>query len=95
MSFSKSVETLAGEIPENTQTSPYMAPPVESFPVSQLEQRVQITADGRRRKGQAIKLKNCELLEMAQYKCKLGQDSKVNVRDAIIICKEFARLFRR
>lgn len=72
-----------------------MAPPVESFPVSQLEQRVQISTDGRRRKGQAIKLKDCELLEMAQYKCKLDQDAKPKVKDAMIICKEFARLFRR
>lgn len=89
------METLAGEFSENTQASPDMAPPVESFPVSQLEQRVQITADGRRRKGPAIELKNCELLEMAQYRCGLDQGSELNVKGAMIICKEFARVFRR
>lgn len=69
-----------------------MTPPVESFPASQLKQRVESTADGRRQKGQMVDLRNCELLEMVQYSCKLLKDPG---REAMISCKPIMRLFRR
>lgn len=69
-----------------------MTPPVESFPASQLKQRVESTAEGRRQKGQMVDLRNCELLEMVQYSCKLRKDSG---KEAMISCKPMMRLFRR
>lgn len=69
-----------------------MTPPVESFPASQLKQRVESTADGRRQKGQMVDLRNCELLEMVQYSCRLCRDPG---REAMISCKPIMRLFRR
>lgn len=69
-----------------------MTPPVESFPASQLRQRVESTTDGRRQKGQMVDLRNCELLEMVQYSCKLRRDPG---REAMISCKPIMRLFRR
>lgn len=72
-----------------------MAPPVESFPASELEHRIQIKTNGRRRKGPAIQLKDCELFEMVQYSCGLDKDPRVSAKDAIIICKPIVKLFRR
>lgn len=69
-----------------------MTPPVESFPASQLQQRVESMADGRRQKGQMVDLRNCELLEMVQYSCRLCRDPG---RESMISCKPIMRLFRR
>lgn len=69
-----------------------MTPPVESFPASQLKQRVESTADGRSQKGQIVDLRNCELLEMVQYSCRLRRDPG---GEAMISCKPIMRLFRR
>lgn len=69
-----------------------MTPPVESFPASQLKQRVESTADGRRQKGEMVDLRDCELLEMVQYSCKLRRDPG---GEAMISCKPIMRLFRR
>lgn len=69
-----------------------MTPPVESFPASQLKQRVQLTTDGRRQKGQMVGLRNCELLELVQYSCRLD---RYPGRESMISCKPIMRLFRR
>ena len=68
-----------------------MAPPTEAFPASQLPYRVQITAQGKRRKGEAVDLKKCELLELVQYSCRVedkrpGQPAR---------CYPIVRLFRK
>ena len=70
-----------------------MAPPVEAFPVSELEDRINVQLNGRRRKGGDIDLRKCELLELVQYEC----DLKVSEKDRrpIIQCIPVVKLFRR
>ncbi|KAL8668621.1 MAG: hypothetical protein Q9168_006762 [Polycauliona sp. 1 TL-2023] len=67
-----------------------MAPPIETFPASQLPYRVQVAANGKRRKGKEIKLNECELMEMVQYSCWLEGEKMDN-----ITCKPIVKLFRR
>ena len=68
-----------------------MAPPTEAFPASELPYRVQITAQGKRRKGGDIDLRKCELLELVQYDCRVDQrQAKAPVK-----CYPIVRLFRR
>ena len=71
-----------------------MSPPVETFPASELAQRVQLTLQGRRRKGREIVLSDCELREMVQYSCHLEEDSE-KPRTAIVKCEPIVRLFRK
>lgn len=67
-----------------------MPPPVETFTASQLPFRVQATASGKRRKGEEIRLEECELLEMVQYSCWLEDKRK-----DVIKCKPIVKLFRK
>ncbi len=67
-----------------------MAPPVEIFPASQLPFRIQVGANGKRRKGEEIKLEDCELLEMVQYSCWLE-----GKRMDVIKCRPIVKLFRK
>ena len=70
-----------------------MAPPIEAFPVSELEQRVNIQSNGRRKKGGDIDLRKCELLELVQYECGLKGSEKDP--QAVIECAPVMKLFRR
>ena len=70
-----------------------MAPPIEAFPVSELEERVNIQLNGRRKKGEDIDLRKCELLELVQYECGLRGNEKD--RRAVIQCAPVVKLFRR
>ena len=70
-----------------------MAPPIEAFPVSDLEKRVNDQANGRRKKGGDIDICKCELLELVQYECGLKGDEKD--RQAVIQCAPMVKLFRR
>lgn len=70
-----------------------MAPPIEAFPVSELEDRVNIQSNGRRRKGGDIDLRKCELLELLQYECRLKGSKKD--RQSVIQCAPVIKLFRR
>lgn len=70
-----------------------MAPPIEEFPVSELEQRINVQPNGRRRKGGDIDLGKCELLELAQYRCNVK--GKEKGQRSIIQCKPVVKLFRR
>ncbi len=70
-----------------------MAPPIEAFPVSELEERVNIQLNGRRKKGGDIDLRKCELLELVQYECGLRGNEKD--RRAVIQCAPVVKLFRR
>ena len=77
-----------------------MAPPVESFPVSELAARVQRSTkarQGKQHKGaEVVDLKKCELLEMVQYSCQLApSDEAVASSSKIIRCKPVVKLFRR
>ena len=70
-----------------------MAPPVETFPASELAYRVNILPNGKRRKGGDIDLSKCELLEFVQYSCGLRGNQKS--RQAVIQCEPVVKLFRR
>ena len=70
-----------------------MAPPVEAFPVSELEDRINVQLNGRRRKGGDIDLRKCELLELVQYECVPKRTEKE--RRSIIQCEPVVKLFRR
>ncbi len=70
-----------------------MAPPIEAFPVSELEERVNIQLNGRRKKGEDIDLRKCKLLELVQYECGLRGNEKD--RRAVIQCAPVVKLFRR
>lgn len=71
-----------------------MSPPVETFPASQLAQRIQLTPQGRRKKGREVKLDDCELLEMVQYSCHIEEHPE-RLRTAIVKCEPIVRLFRK
>lgn len=64
-----------------------MGPPIEGFPASELETRVNMLPNGRRRKGGDIEISKGELLELVQYSC----EPKGNV----IQCQQIVKLFRR
>ena len=70
-----------------------MAPPIEAFPVSELEKRVNVQSNGRRKKGGDIDLRKCELLELVQYECGLRGSEKD--RRSVIQCAPVVKLFRR
>ena len=70
-----------------------MAPPIEAFPISELEDRINVQPNGRRRKGEDIDLRKCELLELVQYECRLKGSEKD--RRSIIQCAPMVKLFRR
>lgn len=70
-----------------------MAPPVDVFPASELAERVQLTAQHRRRKP-PVDLKKCELLEMIQYDCRVDEGPGSGGRGKVL-CTPIERLFRR
>ncbi|KAM0799040.1 hypothetical protein BDR22DRAFT_890862 [Usnea florida] len=78
-----------------------MSPPVEAFPVSELEDRVNVQPNGRRRKGGDIDLRKCELLELVQYECGFVTDQravmsyKLRRQQPIVRCTPIVKLFRR
>jgi Mitochondrial export protein Som1 len=69
-----------------------MAPPVESWSATELPDRVQVTAEGRRRKDQ-IELSRCELMQMVQYECFVADGGRRP--GAPVVCRPIERLFRR
>ena len=65
---------------------PSMAPTPEAFLPADLTTRVQITAEGKRRKT-AVDLEKCSLRKLVQYNCDMnGED---------IVCVPIQRWFRR
>lgn len=71
---------------------PVMAPPVATFPASDLPLAAQSNLRGRKRKGFDGDLKACELLEMLQYNCGVEEPGK---RDSVVRCWPVVKLFRR
>ncbi|KAM0484565.1 hypothetical protein ACHAPX_001991 [Trichoderma viride] len=76
-----------------------MTPPCRSFPASELPERIQQDASGRRRKvegagsvSRKIDLSACEILQMLQYKCDVERPLS---RDSPVRCYAVDRLFRR
>ena len=70
-----------------------MPPPALVFPASQLPDRVHTLPNGKRRKGEPIDLKKCELIEFVNYSCYLKEDAKGRL--AIIHCEPLVKLFRK
>jgi len=69
-----------------------MAPPVETFHPSRLQQHVQYQANGKVCKT-PVDLKQCALKELIQYECDLNgpkQDPRSKV-----VCEPVLRLFRQ
>ena len=69
-----------------------MTPPIESFPASELEYRIQMTAQGRRRKRD-VDLAKCKLRELVQYAC--HPEESESSEQPVIHCKQIVRLFRQ
>jgi len=69
-----------------------MTPPIESWPVRELEQRIRGNAKRDWRKGFDGDLKKCELLELLQYECKVEKPER---RNSLVRCWPVERLFRR
>lgn len=69
-----------------------MAPIVEAFPPSRLQQHVQYKPDGKAQKP-PVDLKQCELKEMIQYECEL-RGPKKDPRSKVV-CEPLLRLFRQ
>lgn len=68
-----------------------MAPLVPVFPVTSLPDRVNIVSKNfqeKRRKGPAVELEKCQLMEMVQYACNLSVTGQP-------VCTPVVRLFRR
>lgn len=69
-----------------------MAPLIEAFPPSKLEQHVQRKTNGKAHKP-PIELKECELKEMVQYFCDL--DGPKEDPRSKVVCEPVLRLFRK
>ncbi|KAL3496732.1 hypothetical protein BJX62DRAFT_231936 [Aspergillus germanicus] len=74
-----------------------MAPLVPFFSAGALPDHVNIVTknfqEEKRRKGGAIELEKCKLLEMVQYSCNPPQDGIP--QPGVVVCKPVVRLFRR
>ncbi|KAF2175680.1 hypothetical protein K469DRAFT_609889 [Zopfia rhizophila CBS 207.26] len=69
-----------------------MAPPLEQFHASQLPVRINTLLNGKPRRP-PIKLEECPLMEMVQYKCNIKK-SDLPERP-VILCEPVVRLFRK
>lgn len=74
--------------PVTSQLRHDVGPPVHSFPVSELEERVNINEKGKKRKD-PVNLEECKLMQMVQYDCKVEKKMKE------VECRPLLRLFRR
>lgn len=70
-----------------------MAPELESFHCSELLEHIHTLPNGKRRKGPAINLNDCELMELVQYECRLK--GKPKSAESVIQCFPLTKLFRR
>jgi len=69
-----------------------MTPPVEVWSAEELEVRALVGVNGMKRKDFDGKLKNCELLELLQYNCRVDEPKR---KDSEVRCWPVERLFRR
>lgn len=69
-----------------------MAPPIYSWPASELPDHTRVNVKDEFRKGFDGDLKACELLEMLQYRCEVENPG---MRNSPTRCWPVARLFRR
>lgn len=84
---------VCGELDSHSVT---MAPLVHVFSAENLPDHVntiQRNFQEKRRKGPAVNLKECQLLEMVQYSCNPPQEEVP--QPGVITCEPLVRLFRR
>lgn len=84
---------VCGELESHSVT---MAPLVHVFSAENLPDHVntiQRNFQEKRRKGPAVNLKECQLLEMVQYSCNPPQEEVP--QPGVITCEPLVRLFRR
>ena len=62
--------------------------PVEAFPTRELEERINVLPNGKARYP-PIKLSDCELMKLTQYKCHPEPKTRQ------VVCKPFMRIFRK
>ncbi|KAF2824886.1 hypothetical protein CC86DRAFT_446960 [Ophiobolus disseminans] len=70
-----------------------MPPPLPLYTLDALEPQVNVLPNGKARKP-AIKLSDCTLKELVQYKCNLSI-SETKGQAPIILCEPFVRLLRQ
>lgn len=73
-----------------------MAPVVKTIPVESIPDHVNIVRrnfQDKRRKGNAVDLKECPLLEMTQYCC--NPPHQGIPEPGVVVCNPIVRLFRR
>ncbi|KAF3390328.1 hypothetical protein F1880_009409 [Penicillium rolfsii] len=81
---------------QNSPNSSVMAPLCQVFHAEELPHRVntiQHNFKDKRRKGPAVNLKECQLLEMVQYSC--NPPSEGIPQPGVVKCQPITRLFRR
>lgn len=72
-----------------------MPPPLPVHPLDALEAQVNVLPNGKGRKP-PIKLSDCALKELVQYKCNIEvPGTKGKRKDPTIVCEPFVRLLRQ
>lgn len=69
-----------------------MAPPTPIHPLSALETQINVLPNGKPRKP-PVRLADCALKELVQYKCNIEVDEKT--RKPSVICEPVVRLLRQ
>ncbi|RMZ66454.1 Mitochondrial export Som1 [Pyrenophora seminiperda CCB06] len=70
-----------------------MAPPANMIHASELEAAINVLSTGKPRKP-PIKLSDCELKELVQFKCNVTKPKNKNERP-FIVCEPVVRMLRR
>jgi inner membrane protease subunit SOM1 len=70
-----------------------MAPPTPIYALSALESQINVLPNGKARKP-PVRLADCALKELVQYKCNVEKPSKKGQKPAII-CEPVVRLLRQ
>lgn len=79
--------------PITSQVRHEVGPPVHSFPVSELEEHVNINEKGRKRKL-PVNLDECKLMQLVQYDCRVEKRTD-GVKKREVQCRPILRLFRQ
>lgn len=90
--FPPTIHTLSPLLSYYFRTT--MAPPIPKFHVSELETQVNLQPSGKARKGPPIKLEECPLKEMVQYKCNISNPEKKKGDPPLIVCEPVVRFYR-
>lgn len=70
-----------------------MPPPIPVYPLSALESQINVLPNGKARKP-PVKLEDCALKEMVQYKCNVKMPLEKD-RSPEIVCEPVVRLLRQ